>query len=94
MSQSPEQRHPREKPDREVVERLFQEGMSDYNLAELARLRIRYHNFPGANEIKRDLELLLQQWGLTEEALFEKTRQIHSYRTIYRKRETDQEDWS
>lgn len=94
MSQSPEQKHPREREDKAVVERLFQEEMSDYNLAELARLRIRYKNFPGAKALQRDLDLLLQQWNLSEEELFAKTREIHQQRRVYSKEETDQEDWS
>ncbi|QDZ39803.1 DUF3288 family protein [Euhalothece natronophila Z-M001] len=94
MSQSREQKHPREREDKAIVEGLFQGEMSDYNLAELARLRIRYKNFPGANALQRDLDLLLQQWDLTEEELFAKTREIHQQRRVYTKEETDQEDWS
>lgn len=94
MSQSREQKHPREREDKAVVERLFQEEMSDYNLAELARLRIRYQNFPGANALQRDLDLLLEQWNLSEEELFAKTCEIHQQRRVYSKEDTDQEDWS
>ena len=94
MTQIPEQKHPREKQDREIVKRLFEEGVNDHNLAELARLRIRYKNFPGANTLKEELDSLLQKWDLTEEALFAKTRQIHHQRKVYRQGETDQEDWS
>lgn len=94
MSQSPQQKHPREREDKAVVERLFQEEISDHNLAELARLRIRYKNFPGANDLQRELDLLLQQWNLTEEELFAKTREIHQQRRVYSKEDSDQEDWS
>lgn len=44
--------HPREAQDRLILERLKQEDMSDYNLAELGRLLIRYDGFPGAETNK------------------------------------------
>ena len=91
-----DQQHPQEKGDRAIINRLLQEEVSDLNLAELARLRIRYLNFPGAREIQRDLELLLQKWQLTEEQLFEKTRQLHAKGKVYQCRTTGekQQDWS
>jgi hemerythrin superfamily protein len=94
MTQVPEQKHPREKQDRAIIEQLFQEDITDHNLAELARLRIRYKNFPGAKSLQQDLDLLLQQWNLTEEALFEKTRQIHHKRKVYNAGRNEEEDWS
>ncbi|PSF38076.1 DUF3288 domain-containing protein [Aphanothece hegewaldii CCALA 016] len=93
--QTQDQNHPQEKKDREIVNRLLQEEPTDYNLAELARLRIRYQNFPGARETQKDLDLLLNKWQLTETTLFEKTRQIHLKGQVYRKNSNDaQEDWS
>ena len=91
-----DQKHPQEKRDREIVNRLLRGEATDLHLAELARLRIRYHNFPGAREIQRDLNLLLQQWQLSEDALFEKTRPLHQTVKVYQKRrnEADQQDWS
>lgn len=91
-----EQQHPLEKSDRALVNHLLQEGMSHYNAAELARLRIRYRNFPGARDIQRDLELLLQQWQLTEEQLFATTRQLHAQGQVYQRRTSTEErqDWS
>ena len=90
-----DQQHPQERKDREIINRLLQKGCSDYNLAELARLRIRYRNFPGAREIQRDLDLLLQQWELTEEQLYETTRKLHTAGHIYRSlKEEQQQDWS
>ena len=71
-----DQQHPQEKNDREIVNRLLRSEPNGYNLAELARLRIRYHNFPGARTLQRDLNLLLQQWQMTEDELFAKTRQL------------------
>ena len=87
-----DQLHPLAAKDRAIVDSLIAEGCNDYNLAELARLRIRYRGFPGAKDIQADLENLLKQWNLTEEELFENTRRIHSSGHIYRSK-SEQEDW-
>lgn len=90
-----DQQHPQEKSDREIVNRLLQEKANDYSLVELARLCIRYQGFPGAREIQKDLNLLLQKWQLSKEQLFEKTRQIHAKGDIYRRNyKGEQQDWS
>ncbi len=89
-----EQKHPLAHIDREIVRNFFVEGQSDYNLAELARLKIRYHNFPGATDIQHDLDSILNQWELTEEQLYEKTRRIHAKGKIYRPDSDSEEDWS
>lgn len=91
-----DQQHPQEKRDREIVDRLLQQEPNNYNYGELARLRIRYCGFPGAREIQRSLDKVLQQWQLTEEQLFELTRQLHATGQVY-KRSGDsggQDDWS
>ncbi|MEM9539772.1 MAG: DUF3288 family protein [Cyanobacteria bacterium P01_E01_bin.42] len=90
-----DQRHPRERVDAVVIEKI-KEGKSDYNVVELARLRIRYHNFPGARQIQQDLDRILQEWGLTEEELFALSRDIHSQGNIYRRTRDgeEQQDWS
>jgi len=89
-----DQKHPQEKNDRQIINKLLQGKMNDENLADLARLRIRYRNFPGARDLQRDLNLVLQQWGLTEEELFEQTRKIHAQRKAYQRQDQDVEDWS
>ena len=91
-----DQSHPQEKPDGQVVASLLQGEPTDYNLAELARLRIRYQGFPGARQVCADLDKILEQWNLTEPELFAKTRQIHSQGTPYsvRRRNQNTEDWS
>jgi hypothetical protein len=95
VSESKEQQHPLWKSDRQIVDTLLKAAPEDYNLAELARLRIRYRGFPGARDIQADLEKILSQWGLTESALFEKTRQIHHTTNIYRGRTKHRDDdWS
>jgi hypothetical protein len=90
-----DQKHPQEKQDREVVNRLLRGNAEPFNMAELARLRIRYRNFPGARDIQQDLDVILKNWQLTEEELFEKTRQFHARGQIYQRRKAeDQQDWS
>jgi len=89
-----DQQHPQWESDRQVVNTLLVEEPSDYNLAELARLRIRYRGFPGARDIQADMEKALSRWQLTEEELFVKTRQIHQTSQIYRGRSNQREDWS
>ena len=88
-----EQKHPQHSTDRAIVSNLLLDDATDYNLAELARLKIRYQGFPGARDIQTDLEKVMQRWGYTEETLFEKTRQIHAQGQVYRNRKNDQEDW-
>ncbi|CAD5940507.1 hypothetical protein PCC9214_01890 [Planktothrix tepida] len=88
-----EQKHPQYNTDRKIVSSFLEQEATDYNLAELARLKIRYRGFPGARDIQDDLEKILQIWGYTDESLFEKTRQIHATGQIYRGKKSDQEDW-
>jgi hypothetical protein len=89
-----DQQHPLWRADRDTVNSLLAGEPSDYNLAELARLLIRYNGFPGARDIQADLQKVLQQWKLTEDALFEKTRQIHATAQVYKGRGSKREDWS
>jgi hypothetical protein len=91
-----DQQHPQEKRDKEIVDRLLQEQPTDFNLAELARLRIRYCGFPGAREIQQSLDAALQRWQMTEEQLLEKTRQLHAAGKVYQRGggSQGQDDWS
>ncbi|MEC4811721.1 MAG: DUF3288 family protein [Scytonema sp. PMC 1069.18] len=90
-----DQQHPLYNRDRPIVESLLLQEATNYNLAELARLRIRYQRFPGARDIQQSLDQVLQRWGLTEEELFEKTRQIHSAGGVYKSRgKREEEDWN
>ncbi len=93
-SQRKDQDHPQWSSDRQIVNTLLSGEPTDYNLCELARLSIRYNNFPGARDIQADLKKVLEQWQLTEETLFEKTRQIHQTTQIYKGRSSQREDWS
>lgn len=90
-----EQKHPQEKSDRLTVDDLLRGQPSDRNLVELGRLIIRYRNFPGAREIQRDLNKVLNKWQLNEAELYAKTRQIHALGNIYRQTPTgEQQDWT
>ncbi|HCF26395.1 MAG TPA: DUF3288 domain-containing protein [Cyanobacteria bacterium UBA11049] len=79
-----------------MVNSLLTAEPTAYNLAELARLRIRYQGFPGARDIQADLDKVMESWGLTETKLYEQTRQIHTARSVYKGRgsKADAQDWS
>lgn len=91
-----ERQHPREAKDRLVVNNLLHSEPNDYNLAELARLKIRYQGFPGARSLQQDLQTILHNWQLTEEQLYQKTRTIHREQKIYsdRFKGDRQQDWT
>ena len=92
-----DQRHPLAHIDREIIRNVFVEGKTDYNLVEIARLKIRYQNFPGARDIQHDLDSILQEWEMTEDDLFTESRRLHNNKGIYGKKGkdgSDQEDWS
>lgn len=94
-SENKEQQHPLYNRDRATINHLLTSAATDYNLAELARLRIRYQGFPGARDIQADLDLVMESWGLTETELYSKTRQIHTNRSVYQGGgKGDAEDWS
>jgi hypothetical protein len=92
-----DQKHPLAHIDREIIKKVFVEGKTDYNLAEVARLKIRYQNFPGVKDIQHDLESILQQWEMTEDELYMETRRLHNTKGVYGKKKqqgNEQEDWS
>lgn len=90
-----EQQHPQATNDSQILKQLLDvEKPNDLQLAELARLRIRYHGFPGARDIQNYLERVLQKWSLTEEELFKRTRDLHADRAVYKQEGTQQEDFS
>lgn len=90
-----DQQHPQYNRDRPIIESLLQGEPSDLNLAELARLRVRYNGFPGARDIQAHLDTILQKWNLTEEQLFERTRLIHEAGGIYKSRgKREEQDWN
>ncbi|MCG9892426.1 MAG: DUF3288 family protein [Thermosynechococcaceae cyanobacterium MS004] len=94
LSASKDQQHPQWQSDRQVVNKLMVEDPTDFNLAELARLTVRYQGFPGGRDIQADLETLFKKWQLTPETLFAKTREIHGRAPIYTVRSNKREDWN
>ena len=91
-----DQIHPREKKDREVIDRLLQGEPNEYNLLELARMTIRYRDFPGAREIQKDLQTIFNKWQFTEEQLYQKTREIYAVNNPYsdRFKSNQKQDWT
>ncbi|MEA5577006.1 DUF3288 family protein [Anabaena sp. UHCC 0451] len=93
-SASKDQQHPLYNRDRPFINSLLAQEATEYNLAELARLKIRYQGFPGARDIQNDLDKVLQSWGLTAEELFAKTRQLHDTGGIYKSRgKKEEQNW-
>ncbi|NJO47370.1 MAG: DUF3288 family protein [Oscillatoriales cyanobacterium RM1_1_9] len=88
-----DQQHPQYRGDRATIDSLPAGNPTDYHLAELARLKIRYQGFPGARDIQQDLDQIMQKWQLTEADLYARTREIHAKGQVYRKSAQDQEDW-
>ncbi len=94
----PDQQHPQYARDRDLLNQLMQGArqrpIPDRILAEVARLRIRYMGFPGAHDLQQDLDWILEEWTLTEEALFTKTRAIHSRKDVYEDSFSQRDDWA
>ena len=73
------QTHPLYTKDRALVDSfIIKKNPSDEDLVNLARLINRYDFFPGANDIKFDLEKTLSFWNLTRDSLNNSTRNIWS----------------
>ena len=87
--------HPQYKKDRDMLNSIMAGDASSTNMAELARLRIRYDGFLGARDIQSDLDKTIAKWGMTEDELFAKTREIHQQETIFTPTWIKKgEDWS
>lgn len=72
-----EQSHPLQALDREVVNRLLAAAEpEDGHLVDAARLLMRYEGFPGASELRADLERVLRLWKLDRDSLHRRTRAI------------------
>ena len=78
-SDDPSQNHPLYAIDRDHIDRLLSRDQpQDADLVELARLLIRYDGFPGADDLREDMERLLSLWSLSRDALNNKTRALWS----------------
>jgi hypothetical protein len=71
------QSHPLYTSDRSIVDGLLaaQQPNND-QLVDAARLWVRYEGFPGAQDLKLDLEKLLRLWGLDRNELNRRCREI------------------
>lgn len=78
MADSPlEQNHPLHATDRLVVDGLLAvQSPADEHLVDAARLWHRYEGFPGATDLRDDLERVLRLWKLDPAALRQRTRAI------------------
>lgn len=72
-----DQNHPLHASERQCVDRLLAlEQPGEADLVEAARLLLRFDGFPGARDIREDLERILRLWQLDRSALFQRTRAI------------------
>jgi Protein of unknown function (DUF3288) len=94
MAELKDQDHPQYFSDRQIVNTLLQNEPSDRNLADLARLCIRYQGFPGARDIQTDLLKVMAKWRLSEEELYDKTREIHATTRVFNTHNDGRDDWA
>jgi hypothetical protein len=97
MAEVREQRHPQYADDRALVNQLLAvQQPTDRNLADLARLYMRYQDFWGARDIQADLNQLCQKWGWTWDTLFDHTRKLHCQIKIYvtPTEQVSKDDWA
>jgi len=74
-----EQTHPLHAKDKIIIDALItKQDPEDFDLINLARLINRYDNFPGAIEIKFDIDKILKFWNITKDILFSKTKKLWS----------------
>ena len=64
------QNHPLYKIDRELIDGLLcQDEPDDHAITTAGRLFVRYNGFPGAKDIKADLDECLIKWGMDRSEL-------------------------
>ena len=72
-----EQSHPLYTIDRDHIDRLLASEMpSDADLVDLARLLIRYEDFPGALDLKQDMNKILNLWRINREELNSRVKDL------------------
>ncbi len=73
------QNHPLYPVDREHLNRLLSKNIpNNDDFILLARLLIRYEDFPGAKDLKMDMVKTLENWGLSREELNKTTKRLWS----------------
>ncbi len=80
MDDTNAQTHPLYAIDRDEVDALLghQGDPGPEQLTTAARLVMRYGDFPGAEDIKQDLQKAVQAWGLDRDSLNQRCREIWS----------------
>ena len=74
-----EQNHPLYSSDRQLVDSLMAKASPEpSDLVELARLFMRYDDFPGASDLKADMDKVLRLWNFSKDELNSQTRRIWS----------------
>jgi hypothetical protein len=78
MAEDIQQTHPLYASDRDILDSLlgFEGAPGPDQLTAAARLATRYGEFPGADDIKADLEKVVSGWGLTRDTLNLQCREI------------------
>lgn len=71
------QGHPLYATDRSVIDRLLAASTPDaQDIADCARLFVRYDNYPGCPDIQSDLLRVLDSWGITRIELNDSARSL------------------
>ena len=74
---TPQQAHPLELSDRQIVDGLLATTVpTDGHLVDAARLLMRYSGFPGADALQRDLAKAIKLWGFSRDQLNARCREI------------------
>ena len=64
------QNHPLYAQDRALVDEILaQDQPNDHAITTAGRLFVRYNGFPGAKDIKADLDACLKKWGMDRNEL-------------------------
>ena len=72
-----EQNHPLYSVDRDHIDGLLAKDLpEDGDIVDLARLFLRYEGFPGASDLKNDMNKTLKLWSFTRETLNVRARKI------------------
>lgn len=71
------QKHPMYEQDRPIVDRLLAASSpTDADIADCARLLMRYLGFPGAKDIQQDLARSLSNWRMDADQLYARSRKL------------------